>query len=126
MDSGYRVENAVATTGVAQALIDTPLPITVVTGEFLRDAGLDGFTGSLRYVSSISFDPHASNGNFAPGLNRGNSQANGTTFRGQPYNGTFRNGLRLQFGFATENVDRIEVAKGPMAVFVGGATLGAR
>jgi outer membrane receptor protein involved in Fe transport len=124
MDSGYRVKNSVATTGVAQALIDTPLPITVVSNEFLRDAGLDGFMRSLAYISSISFDPHTSNGNFAPGLGRGNSQGNGTTFRGQPYNGTYRNGLRLQFGFATENVDRIEVAKGPMAVFVGGATLG--
>lgn len=124
MDEGYRVQNAVATTGVAQALIDTPLPITVVTGEFLQDAGLEGFTGALRYVSSINFDLHSASGNFAPGLNRGNSQANGTTFRGQPYNGTFRNGLRLQFGFDTESVDRIEVAKGPMAVFVGGATLG--
>jgi outer membrane receptor protein involved in Fe transport len=123
-DSGYRVKNSVATTGVAQALIDTPLPITVITSEFLQDAGLEGFQGALSYVSSISFDPHASNGNFTPGLGRGNGQPNGNTFRGQPYNGTFRNGLRLQFGFATENVDRIEVAKGPMAVFVGGATLG--
>jgi len=124
MDSGYRVQNAVSTTGVAQALIDTPLPITVITNEFLQDAGLEGFGGALKYVSSVSFDAHTSNGNFAPGLGRGNSQGNGTTFRGQPYNGTFRNGLRLQFGFATENVDRIEIAKGPMAVFVGGATLG--
>ena len=31
-DSGYRVQNSVATTGVAQALMDTPLPITVITG----------------------------------------------------------------------------------------------
>ncbi|HEU5079460.1 MAG TPA: TonB-dependent receptor plug domain-containing protein [Opitutaceae bacterium] len=123
-DSGYRVRNSVATTGVAQALVETPLPITVVTNEFLQDTGLEGFTGALRYVSSINFDLHTSNGNYAPGLGRGNSQGNGTTFRGQPYNGTYRNGLRLQFGFDTENVDRIEVAKGPMAVFVGGATLG--
>ncbi len=124
MDEGYRVQNAVATTGAAQALTETPLPITVVTDEFLRDAGLTGFTGALSYVSSVNLDLHAGNGNFAPGMNRGNSQTNGTTFRGQPYNGTFRNGLHLQFGFDTENVDRVEVAKGPMAVFVGGATLG--
>lgn len=123
-DEGYRVEKSVSTTGVAQALIDTPLPITVVTDEFMKDAGLDGFKGAMSYVSSVSLDHHSGNGNFAPGLNRGNSQPSGTTFRGQPYNGTFRNGLRLQFGFDTENVDRIEVAKGPMAVFVGGATLG--
>lgn len=121
-DSGYRVENAVATTGIAQALIDTPLPITVVTEEFMRDAGLRGFTGAVSYVSSIATDPHAGNGNYAPGA--GSSQGNLNRFRGQPVNGTFRNGLRLSHGFDTDNVDRIEVAKGPLAVFVGGATLG--
>jgi hypothetical protein len=123
-DTAYRVQNSVATTGVAQELINTPLPLTVVTHEFLRDAGLEGFTGALSYTSSISLDPHTSNGNYTPGLARGNGQANGTRFRGQPYNGTFRNGLRLSVGFDTESVDRIEIAKGPMAVFVGGATLG--
>lgn len=121
-DSGYRVQNAVATTGIAQALIDTPLPITVVTEEFLRDAGLRGFTGAVSYVSSVATDPHAANGNYAPGA--GSSQGNLNRFRGQPVNGTFRNGLRLSHGFDTENIDRIEVAKGPLAVFVGGATLG--
>lgn len=121
-DSGYRVQNAVATTGIAQALLDTPLPITVVTEEFMRDAGLRGFLGAVSYVSSIAADAHAANGNYAPGA--GSSQANRNTFRGQPVNGTFRNGLRLSHGFDTENVDRIEIAKGPLAVFVGGATLG--
>ena len=121
-DSGYRVQNAVATTGIAQALLDTPLPITVVTEEFMRDAGLHGFVGAVSYVSSVATDPHAANGNYAPGA--GVSQGNLNRFRGQPVNGTFRNGLRLSHGFDTENIDRIEVAKGPLAVFVGGATLG--
>src|SRR5688572_2435311 len=71
-DSGYRVQNAVATTGIAQALIDTPLPITVVTEEFMRDAGLRGFTGAVSYVSSVSVDGHTVNGNYAPGA--GSSQ----------------------------------------------------
>lgn len=123
-DSGYRVQNSVATTGIAQALIDTPLAITVYNAEFLRDTGKSGFVGALSYASSVALDDNAANGNFAPGAGRGNSQANMTRFRGQPYNGTFRNGLRQFFGFDTENVDRIEVAKGPMAVFIGGATLG--
>ncbi|MEO7599958.1 MAG: TonB-dependent receptor, partial [Opitutus sp.] len=51
-------------------------------------------------------------------------QPNLNRFRGQPVNGTFRNGLNQSVGFDTENVDRIEVAKGPLSVFVGGATLG--
>jgi outer membrane receptor protein involved in Fe transport len=121
-DSGYRVQNAVATTGIAQALIDTPLPITVVTEEFMRDAGLRGFTGAVAYVSSVATDGHTVNGNYGPGA--GSSQGNLNRFRGQAVNGTFRNGLRLSHGFDTENVDRIEIAKGPLAVFVGGATLG--
>jgi outer membrane receptor protein involved in Fe transport len=123
-DSGYRVQNSVATTGVAQALMDTPLAITVFNAEFLRDTGKSGFLGALSYASAVALDENTPNGNFAPGAGRGNSQGNLTRFRGQPYNGTFRNGLRQFYGFDTENVDRIEVAKGPMAVFVGGATIG--
>jgi len=123
-DTGYRVQNSVATTGVAQALMDTPLAITVFNAEFLRDTGKSGFLGALSYASAVALDENAPNGNFAAGAGRGNSQANMTRFRGQPYNGTFRNGLRQFYGFDTENVDRIEVAKGPMAVFVGGATIG--
>lgn len=117
------MENAVATTGIAQSLSKTPLPITVVTEEFLRDAMLNGFSGAVSYVSSISIDANAGNGNYAPGA--GLSQPNMNRFRGQPINGTFRNGLALGgAGFDTENVDRVEVAKGPLSVFVGGATLG--
>ena len=123
-DSGYRVQNSVATTGIAQALLDTPLAITVFNNEFLRDAGKTGFLGALAFASAVVLDENTPNGNFAPGAGRGNSQGNLTRFRGQPYNGTFRNGLRQYYGFDTENVDRVEVAKGPMAVFVGGATLG--
>ncbi len=123
-DSGYRVANSVATTGIAQALLDTPLSIMVFNEEFLRDSGKTGFLGALSFASAVTLDENTPNGNFAPGAGRGNSQENMTRFRGQPYNGTFRNGLRQFYGFETENIDRVEVAKGPMAVFVGGATLG--
>lgn len=123
-DSGYRVQNSVATTGIAQSLMNTPLAITVFTEEFLRDTGKNGFLGALSYASAVALDENSPNGNFSAGAGRGNAQPNMTRFRGQPYNGTFRNGLRQFYGFDTENVDRIEVAKGPMAVFVGGATIG--
>lgn len=118
-DAGYRAEKSVATTGISEDLLKTPLPITVVTEQFLNDAELSGFLGSLSYVSGIALDPNASDGNVSLG-----GQPNLNRFRGQPFNGTFRNGLKIVYGFDTENVDRVEVAKGPMAVFVGGATLG--
>jgi outer membrane receptor protein involved in Fe transport len=118
-DTGYRLEKSVSTTGISQDLAKTPLAITVISEQFLKDAELEGFMGALSYVSSIALDSHAPDGTnsvgFQPNLNR---------FRGQPFNGTYRNGLKIPYGFGTENVDRVEIAKGPMAVFVGGATLG--
>jgi len=104
MDSGYRVKNSVATTGIAQELINTPLPITVVTGEFLHDTGGTGFIGALHYVSGISLDPNVENGNNAPGFGRGNSQPNLTKFRGQSYAGTYRNEIARMY--ATEPTPR--------------------
>jgi outer membrane receptor protein involved in Fe transport len=119
-DEGYRAANAVSTTGIAQELVKTPLPITVVTEQFLKDADLSGFLGALTYISGVALDPNAPDGNNSPA----NYQGNLNRFRGQPINGTYRNGMKIVYGFATENVDRVEIAKGPMAVFIGGATLG--
>src|SRR5258708_1178641 len=109
-DSGYRVENSIGPTGFAQALLDTPLPITVYTSQFLNDTGKNGFLGALSYASSIALDDNSPNGNFSPGVGRGNGQPNLTRFRGQPYSGTFRNGLRQFYGFDTENLDLTETA----------------
>src|SRR5258708_27992551 len=118
----WRERNPVAATGIAEEIGSTPLPITVITDEFLRDTLGQGFIGAVDYVSSITVDNGAADGKNSAG--NGNSQPNRTSFRGQAINGTQRNGLLMSFGFNTENVDRVEIAKGPMAVFIGGATLG--
>jgi outer membrane receptor protein involved in Fe transport len=119
-DTSYSVENAVATTGIAQSLTQTPLSISVVTDQFLRDTGRSGFREALGYTGSLTFDNNAADGRNPPGL--GLSQPNYTRSRGQAFGATQRNGLNL--GVDTENVDRIEIARGPMAVFIGGSNLG--
>ena len=130
-DSPYVADKSVATTGFAADLAKIPLAINVVTAQFLQDTGGVGFNGVAAYQAAFTTD--------AGGLDNGGRNTAGVNptvgavtggeplrirLRGQPINLSQRNGMPMMFGFSTENVDRVEVARGPMAVFVGGSTLG--
>lgn len=130
-DSAYVADKSVATTGFAADLAKIPLAINVVTAQFLEDTGGNGFNGVANYQAAFTTDQG--------GMENGSRNSAGidptvgavtggeplrTRLRGQPINVSQRNGLPMKFGFGTENVDRVEVARGPMSVFIGGSTLG--
>ncbi|MBP7143372.1 MAG: TonB-dependent receptor [Opitutaceae bacterium] len=130
-DSAYMADKSVATTGFAAELSKIPLAIGVVTAQFLEDTGGVGFNGVANYQAAFTTDQG--------GMDNGTRNSAGIDptvgavtggeplrirIRGQPINLSQRNGLPMKFGFGTENVDRVEVARGPMSVFIGGSTLG--
>ncbi|MBI2513192.1 MAG: TonB-dependent receptor [Opitutae bacterium] len=130
-DSAYVADKSVSTTGFAADLAKIPLAINVVTAQFLDDTGGVGFNGVANYQAAFTTDQG--------GMENGSRNSAGidptvgavtggeplrTRIRGQPINISQRNGLPMKFGFGTENVDRVEVARGPMSVFIGGSTLG--
>lgn len=130
-DSAYVADKSVATTGFAAELSKIPLAIGVVTAQFLEDTGGVGFNGVANYQAAFTTDQG--------GMDNGTRNSAGIDptvgavtggeplrirIRGQPINLSQRNGLPMKFGFGTENVDRVEVARGPMSVFIGGSTLG--
>ena len=130
-DSAYVADKSVATTGFAADLAKIPLAIGVVTSQFLEDTGGFGFNGAANYQAGFTTDQG--------GMDNGTRNSAGidptvgavtggeplrTRIRGQPINISQRNGLPMKFGFGTENVERIEIARGPMSVFIGGSTLG--
>lgn len=130
-DSAYVADKSVSTTGFAADLSKIPLAINVVTAQFLEDTGGMGFNGAAAYQAAFTTDQG--------GMDNGSRNSAGidptvgavtggeplrTRIRGQPINVSQRNGLPFKFGFGTENVDRVEVARGPMSVFIGGSTLG--
>ncbi|MBP7141423.1 MAG: TonB-dependent receptor [Opitutaceae bacterium] len=130
-DSAYVADKSVATTGFAAELSKIPLAIGVVTSQFLEDTGGVGFNGVANYQAAFTTDQG--------GMDNGTRNSAGidptvgavtggeplrTRIRGQPINLSQRNGLPMKFGFGTENVDRVEIARGPMSVFIGGSTLG--
>jgi outer membrane receptor protein involved in Fe transport len=130
-DSAYVADKSVSTTGFAADLAKIPLAINVVTAQFLEDTGGVGFNGVANYQAAFTTDQG--------GMENGTRNSAGidptvgavtggeplrTRIRGQPINLSQRNGLPMKFGFGTESVDRVEVARGPMSVFIGGSTLG--
>jgi iron complex outermembrane receptor protein len=117
--SSYGATNAYTATRIGVPIIKTPLNIQVVTGELIRDQGVRDFQGALKYVSGV----HGDSLNIDAGTM--NIQGSGTfNIRGFVPSIFLRNGFRRPASLASENVERIEIVKGPASVFFGQAAPG--
>src|SRR5688572_25860083 len=102
-DHGYRVGAAVTGTGTAGLIKDTPLNISIVSQELIEDQAGNQLIDVLRGASSVAVQV---------------KDEWMILVRG--YTGPqFVNGLPAGAGLALYDVDRIEVVKGPNAVFAG-------
>ena len=102
-DHGYRVGAAVTGTGTAGLIKDTPLNISIVSRELIEDQAGNQLVDVLRSASSVAL--HV-------------KDETQILIRG--YTGPqFVNGLPAGVGLTLYDVDRIEVVKGPNAVFAG-------
>ena len=102
-DHGYRVGAAVTGTGTAGLIKDTPLNISIVSQELIQDQAGNQLIDVLRGASSVSLQVKDEwmilvRGYIGP---------------------QFVNGLPAGAGHTLYDVDRIEVVKGPNAVFSG-------
>jgi len=102
-DQGYRAGAAITGTGTAGLIKDTPLNISIVSQEFIRDHAGNQLVDVLRSASSVALQV---------------KDESMILIRG--YTGPqFVNGLPAGAGLTLYDVDRIEVVKGPNAVFAG-------
>lgn len=110
-DRGYVATQSLVATGFGQDIFRTPINITVVTSEFMRDLGLTALDETVDYLSGVS--------------RQGNSminQGDGAQFLVRSFRAPYytRNGVRRYVTAAgLENVDRVEAIKGPVSVFFG-------
>ena len=108
-DYGYRATNSTTATGSGQPLINTPLSISILTEDFLKDKNLTELRDALRFVTGISTDYQQVFGRgFSSVIKNDGSELNGS--------GTG--------DFMTYNAERIEVVKGPVSVLQGRASAG--
>lgn len=107
---GYRIDASTSATGIVTDLLDTPISITAVTGEFLQDTSSNQLMDAIGAMSGVT--------------GQSNSGETGTNFsvRGfavRPQVDGF-NTLSFASGLGSSAaVERIEVVKGPSAVFNG-------
>jgi outer membrane receptor protein involved in Fe transport len=107
---GYRTKQATSATGVVTDIIDTPISISAITRDFLTDTGSSELMEAIGALSGVT--------------GQNNSGEVGTNFGVRGYSVTPQvdgfDALSIASGLgASVGIDRIEVLKGPSAVFNG-------
>lgn len=129
-DRGYVATNATTGTRLNMSIKQIPLPIEVITREFIDDIGAVDIKESLRYSAGIVQDTVTTANNFtfspsgsgnAGSISRDSVQVN---IRGFNTRSFLRNGFRQDTVTDVVNIDRQEVARGPQALLYGVAALG--
>jgi outer membrane receptor for ferric coprogen and ferric-rhodotorulic acid len=137
-DRGYAATNAISGSRVNTAIKDIPIPIQVITSEFISDIGATDLRSALAYTSSIMLQTQNDLSNkggtfgspYGPG---GVNNPRGVTsninqvqlkIRGFITNNTLRDGFLRGNGTDSVNIERIEVVSGPNALLYGTGNFG--
>ena len=114
-DYGYLRTNAATASRVGMEIQKAPMSISVMSSDFIQDTNLHSVTDVLRYVASGS--PDNSFAMRRP-ANEATPQGN-FTMRGFTVNSLMRDGVFRYTAYNLDNVERVEIVKGPAAVFFG-------
>lgn len=140
-DRGYAATNAISGSRVDTAIKDLPVPMQVITSEFIKDTGATDLRKSLGYVAGISLQTQndlenkggvggIQSGAYGPGgVNNPEgitSNISGTQLkiRGFITNNVLRDGFLRGSPSDAINIDRIEVVQGPNALLYGTGNFG--
>jgi outer membrane receptor protein involved in Fe transport len=116
-DYGYLKTNSTTATKIGMDIQKIPLNISIISEDFIKDTGMKDIQDVLRYQSSSAGDTRM--GIIQPAT--GFTPSGIMTLRGFPINSRLRNGLLRYNAYNLDNVERVEVIKGPAAVFFGNA-----
>lgn len=135
-DSGYRATNSISGTRLDTAIKDTPMPIEVITRQFIDDTGATDLRQALKYSSGVILttqnDLSNSGANAYQGPGGVNNPEGATAntnsvqikLRGFVTDNTLRDGFIRQNSTDAVNIDRVEVVRGPAALFYGTGNFG--
>lgn len=116
-DFGYLKTNSATATRIGTEIQKVPLSVSVLSEDFIKDTNLSDIQDVLRYQGSSAGDTRM--GVLQPAT--GFTPSGNMSLRGFPINSRLRNGLLRYNNYSLDNVDRVEVIKGPAAVFFGQA-----
>ena len=101
--TGYRAANSITATGIGTAIADAPVPINVLTADFVKDINQARMSDAMVYVPGVAIGSYESV----------------IQIRGFQGLQLYRNGFYRRQTYPTWNIDRIEVIKGAASVFFG-------
>ncbi|MBS0662862.1 MAG: TonB-dependent receptor [Verrucomicrobia bacterium] len=114
-DFGYLKTNAATATKIGMEIQKVPLNISVVSREFLDDTNARSITDLFRYSSASTGDNR-----FAMRVPANEATPQGQfTMRGFQVNNMMRDGIFRYSAYNLDNIDRVEIVKGPASVFFG-------
>lgn len=114
-DNGYLKTNSATATRIGMEVQRTPLAIEIKSAEFLADTNSQSLMDILRYSSSGSGDT-----SFLMARPANSATPVGIfTMRGFAINTMLRNGVKRYTAFNVDDTDRVELIKGPAALFFG-------
>ncbi len=114
-DYGYLKTNAATATKIGMEIQKVPMNISVISREFLDDTNARSLTDLFRYSAAASGDTRFK---MRVPANEATPQG-GFTMRGFQVNTLMRNGVFRYVSHNLDNVERVEVVKGPASVFFG-------
>ncbi|QYM79253.1 TonB-dependent receptor [Horticoccus luteus] len=114
-DTGYLRTNSVTATRINMPIQNIPISVSVMAKDFIDDNNIRSITDIFRYSSSGSGDNRFT---MARPANSATPQG-GFTLRGFGVNSILRNGVARYNAYNINNIDRVEVVKGPASVFFG-------
>ncbi|MBI2498488.1 MAG: TonB-dependent receptor plug domain-containing protein, partial [Opitutae bacterium] len=136
-DKGYRATNTTSGTRLDTEIKDLPMPIEVITEQFIRDIGADDLRQTLQYSGGIQLQTQNDWGSqltFSnPAIPGRLNNPEGMTaiadqthmkIRGFPSEATLRDGFRRQNSTDSVNIARVEVIRGPNALLYGVGNFG--
>ena len=130
-DTGYRATNSISGTRLNTPIKDTPMPIEVVTRQFLDDTGATDLRSALQYSAGIVLQSQNDLSNSGANAYQGpggvnnpegataNPNAVQVKLRGFVTDNALRDGFIRQNSTDAVNIDRVEVVRGPAALFYG-------
>jgi iron complex outermembrane receptor protein len=127
-DRGYYASNTISGSRINVELQDVPMPIEVITSEFIEDTGSVDLRESLRYSAGVILESQNDGGADLSGVPGGVHNGAGATanitdttikLRGFVTESSLRAGFRRQHASDSINIDRIEVVRGPNALLYG-------
>jgi outer membrane receptor protein involved in Fe transport len=124
-DTGYRATNSISGTRLNTPIKDVPMPIEIITNEFIRDTGAQDLRQALAYSAGVVLQ---SQGDFGRGVDDLDDGAEGVTgtkeqtsikLRGFSTTESLRRGFRRASYTDSIAIERVEVVRGPSALLYG-------